>query len=161
MGPGKPAVLYSESCWRPCEDEKCMSVVKTPAPWGVLKLRTTRKRLTNAAVRERWAPCSPPLSLSNRSFLKMIYFLINVPWQVWFNGANYLCQLEGPKERFVLAVINAAFKKHKSREALKRMHLNDHFRFMIFFLSLGMSHGHAYKIERCILLLLHLAEFAR
>lgn len=55
---------------------------------------------------------------------------------------------------------NDKSRAFERRKATKMMHSNKTlpFNLMIFFLSLGMFNGHAYKI--CINLLLHLAEFA-
>lgn len=114
-GLGKTAILYSECCWRPSEDEKCMSVVKNPSSLRGTEAMNHKKEINQCSCereREVSSLFSPALPLK-KIISEMIYFLINVQWQVWSNWANNVCQLEGPKGGFALTMINLCTKAKK------------------------------------------------
>lgn len=151
MGLGKTAILYSECFWRPCEDEKYMSVVKNPSsPRGAEAMNHKKEINQCSCEREVSSLFSPALPLK-QIISKMIYFLINVQWHVWFNGANNLRQLEGPKGRFVLTVINPLLLKCTKAEKNWCIWQNIDISFYDFLLVTS----HAYKGEHYTPLLMH------
>lgn len=125
---------------------------KIPAPRGALELWTTRKRLTNAAARERGElPVSRPLSLSNGSSPKNDLFFNKCSTTCDSMERIVLCQLEGPKGYDVFMVWKQtspetnAFNKKKKNWYFVLWH----------FLCNVVSHSHAYEVHHYVSLLLY------